>query len=565
MPRCDRHANYLLSKDTIDCQKSVLSLLLAVVLPLGLSNAVRAQPLIFPGNAQTKESIDNSETIIYVDPQRGDDAQPGTSKQSALKTITKALELAQSGTTIQLAWGDYGEETGETFPLILKNNVTIKGTPGGKGHNTIIRGNGYFISPTGAGQNVTIAAIKEAGGIIGLTVINPHNRGHGLWIESANPTVSHNTFTRNGNTGVSANGQSSPIIEDNYFYNNGGNGLLIYGTSNSQVTNNIFDKTGFGVSLVQNATSTLKGNNFMDNRIGIILEGNSQAILRGNKITNSAESGLTAIANSLVDLGNSHEPGNNIFDGNDRLDIQNATNNEIVAVGTQTQGQIAGQINFARGEALAVANNTNNNYDSNLPPALTSRLPATSSSNSTTGERNLEPLPEQDGIFPPANNVAVEASPVAPPTAQESVLPPPPPVSQTETANTEPSELVFNAPSQPVPTPPEINTPKPLPVPSPTTENSPYTPSPLDSGRADVSSLSDLLSSSSSATTKYKVLVEVKSDRQQAEVRTLYPEAFATVYNGKSVLQIGAFSYWDKAKQASRSLEDMGLNAYILE
>lgn len=568
MPKYNQYANYLLTKYTLNYQQSILSLLLVIVLPLSFGNGVKAEALTVLSNSQTKESlksIDNSETIIYVDPQGGSDAYNGTSKQSALKTITKALEVAQSGTTIQLAWGDYSEETGETFPLILKHKVTIKGTPGGKGHNTIIRGNGYFISPTGAGQNVTIAAIKEAGGIIGLTVINPHNRGHGLWIESANPTVSHNTFTRNGNTGVSVNGQSSPLIEDNYFYNNAGNGLLIYGTSNPQVTNNIFEKTGFGVSLVQNATSTLKGNNFLDNRISIILEGNSQATLRDNRIVNSSESGLTAIANSRVDLGNSQESGNNIFEGNDQLDVQNATNYEIVAVGTQTQGQITGQINFSQGEALGVANDTNNDSESNLSPGLTSRLPAASSSNNLERERNLEPLPQQDSVYPPANNVAVEAVPVAPSTAQESPLPPPPPMSSPEPVATKPSELVFNAPSESVPATTSTNTPEPLPVPSPITDNSTYNPSPLGSGKTDVGSLSDLLSSSSDSTTKYKVLVEVNSDRASAKVRSLYPEAFATVYQGKSVLQIGAFSYWDKAKQASRSLEDLGLNAYILE
>ena len=301
MPLSDRYMYQLLTNN----KHYYFSLLLAVILVLGFDIAVRAQTLVAQNNFT--ESISHSETVIYVDPQRGNDAQNGTSKQSALKTITKALELAQSGTTIQLGWGDYSEATGETFPLIVENNVTIKGTPGGKGYNTTIRGNGYFISPTGAGQNVTIAAVKEAKGIIGVTVVNPHNRGHGLWIESANPIVSNNTFTRNGNTGLSVNGNSSPVIENNYFYNNAGNGLLVYGTSSPEVINNVFENTGFGVSLVQNAAPMLTGNTFDGNRIGVILEGNSQATLRDNKITNSAESGLTAIANSRVDLGNSQQ------------------------------------------------------------------------------------------------------------------------------------------------------------------------------------------------------------------------------------------------------------------
>ena len=48
-------------------------------------------------------------------------------------------------------------------------------------------------------------------------------------------------------------------------------------------------------------------------------------------------------------------------------------------------------------------------------------------------------------------------------------------------------------------------------------------------------------------------------------MRSLYPQAFATVYQGESVLQVGAFNNWDKARQAERSLEDLGLDTYILE
>ena len=87
-------------------------------------------------------------------------------------------------------------------------------------------------------------------------------------------------------------------------------------------------------------------NSFDGNRIGIIFEGNAQGTLRNNEIINSEESGLTAIAQSRVDLGTDTEPGNNIFRSNKKLDIQNATSNEIVAVGTEVQGDTQGSINL---------------------------------------------------------------------------------------------------------------------------------------------------------------------------------------------------------------------------
>ena len=293
----------------MNSRKYPISFLLVALVPFAC-NVVMPMQLIVAQDSPTQL---NEEKVIYVDPQQGNDTQDGASKQSPLKTITKALEIAESGTVIQLASGDYSEESGETFPLVIKNNITIKGSPASRGHNIVIRGNGYFISPTGAGQNVTLAAMKDTGKVTGLTITNPHNRGHGLWIESANPQIIGNTFTRNGNTGLSVNGDSDPLIENNLFYNNAGNGLLVYGTSQPEVKNNIFEKTGFGVSVIQNAAPILTGNSFTNNRIGMILEGNSQGILRHNTIENSSEYGLTAIAQSRVDLGTLDQPGNNFF------------------------------------------------------------------------------------------------------------------------------------------------------------------------------------------------------------------------------------------------------------
>ena len=507
--------------------KYVLSILLATILPLPWQMIAQAQPTVDLVLAQGINATE--EVIIYVDPQQGDDSQTGVDPDSPLKTITKALEIAQPGMTIKLAQGTYSEESGEVFPIIVKTNVTLKGSPSGKGHRIIIQGNGYFISHSAAGQNVAIAAIKQAGTITGLTVINSHSRGHGLWIESASPKVIGNTFTRNGNTGLSVNGNSSPLIEDNHFYKNAGNGLLVYGTSQPEVKNNFFENTGFGVSLVEKAAPILSGNSFTGNRIGIILEGESQGLLRNNKIETSNENGLTAIANSRVDLGTTDEPGNNIFRGNKKLDIQNATNNEIVAVGTETNGQTAGSINFSSGNSPLVAFNTPSS--SSLPPAQLSL--ETSDRDRPLASRSL---------------------------SDSSSLPSPPSLPHKTRDN---KEFVFTAPreAQPVPFPPETNSSDVLPSPPSVSLSQ----TPLNSKKLQIGSLSDVLGSSNSNPVRYKVLVEVSDSDDLENVRELYPEAFPTVYRGKSALQVGAFTNWDKAKQASNSLEDLGFDSHILE
>lgn len=499
---------------------------------------LQAKPILAQITVAQFSALDKN--IIYVNPQLGDDSQVGE-KLTPVKTITKALEIATSGTTIKLASGTYSEESGETFPLIIKKNITLKGNTENQGAKTIISGSGNFTSPTGAGQNVAIAALRDTAGVIGITVTNNHSRGHGLWVESASPNIAANTFTRNGNTGLSLNGKSSPVVENNYFYNNSGNGLLIYGTSQPEIIKNTFEQTGFGVSVVQNAAPALISNTFDGNRIGIILEGNSQGILRDNEIINSEEFGLTAISQSRVDLGTSSEPGKNIFRSNKKLDIQNATNHEIVAVGTEVQGNIDGRINFSGGEFVTASNT--NNTQSSLPP-----LPESSKSTQPA----LPPLLESSKSTETRPNIPAPETPKIDTTANLN-LPAPPPVMEKSIGN---KELVFTASdssssdsapikTEPVPFPPSVN------------------PSALGANTSQVASLSDVLGSSSQI--KYKVLVEALNIVEESEVKAIYPQAFKTFFEGQSLLQIGAFNSWDKAKQAEETLIDLGLETFVLE
>ncbi len=530
--RLGQNQNYNVSK---------WGLILAAMIPLSLGSIT-----IFPNSSiaqesQIKQQNQITAKTIYVNPHRGNDSAAG-SQATPLKTITQALRIARPNTTIFLAPATYSEATGEVFPLIIKTNITLEGTPASKGHNTIIKGSGFFISPTGAGQNVTIAAIKDAGAITGITVINPHTRGHGLWIESANPQVTHNTFTRNGNTGLSVNGKSNPVVANNYFSGNLGNGLLIYGTSAPQVIDNEFDRTGFGVSAVKSAAPTLIGNSFSGNRIGVIFEGNSQGILRKNKINNSTEYGLVAIANSRVDLGTTTEPGDNTFYNNRKLDIQNITSNPMPALGTEVAGQIEGNIDFSGTVASTI---------------IASRrfTPVTEKpSNDSFSRLRQFPLKERGTTTPARNSNIVSDSAIG----NDETLPPPPAITNPAT-----KELVFSAPTNTVAPATDI-----LPVPS---VNPPSSGISSPNSETQINTLSDLLtplnsnSSPNIAQTQYRVLVEIDNSNQEAQVRSRYPEAFNTMYRGKSMLQVGAFSDRGRAETTSHSLANLGLNSHILD
>lgn len=562
------------------------------------------------------QNTQSAPTTLYISPNQGKDSNLGTIN-SPLQTITQALKSAPADAVISLAPGTYSEATGEVFPLIIRDRLTLQGSLGGNGRNVIIKGGGSFNSRTGAGQNVAIAALKTTTAIKGLTIINPNDRGHGLWVESANPEISHNTFTRNGNTGLSVNGRSKPLITNNYFRNNAGNGLLIYGQSSPTVTNNVFDNTGFGVSLVQQTKAVIEDNEFLGNRIGLIFEGNSQGKLRGNTIINSWEYGLVAIANSQVDLGSSAQSGENVFRGNQKLAIQNITKNIISASGTEVRGAIEGQIDFGDNSISTVAIDSSSSTSSNLArnnqasrlrnnplpgkgsPTWRSPRPSRLSANQQVAVNN----PPRSSVNSPSAESEILPPPpvVKEPKSPESPLSPPRSIEQIPAANSSTGnfansdnatsntankkEFVFTAPRNSPPLLPESNGldsrkptifSAPAKTPSTTLRQRPAnlplpslkSPSVLgrNGNRSNaVNSLSDLLGGSRPSTASFRVLVEAGQQNQQQQILSLYPSAKKTVYRGKSMYQVGVFSDRSAAEKTSRALANLRLTSYILE
>ncbi len=118
------HSLFFSHKLSINRYIRLILVILIVVCPDKIcfsAQATLAQDVI----AQSP-SLNKNQNIIYVNPNHGDDSQVGK-KLSPLKTITKALEIAAIGSTIQLTSGTYSEETGEKFPLIISNQITPQG------------------------------------------------------------------------------------------------------------------------------------------------------------------------------------------------------------------------------------------------------------------------------------------------------------------------------------------------------------------------------------------------------------------------------------------------------
>ncbi|NES87563.1 MAG: DUF1565 domain-containing protein [Moorea sp. SIO2B7] len=594
--------------------KIYFSLVLATTVPFFLDTSASAQPS--PDEGTTGEQTPSTKNIIYVNSWTGNDQIGQGNQRSPFKTITHALKVAQPKTVILLAPGIYDTQTGEKFPLLLKSDVTIEGNAGKLGKDIIIEGSGFFLSPTGTRQNATIVATKQAGGVKGVTVTNPDGRGYGLWIESASPNVSNNTFSRNGNGGVSVNGNSAPTIANNYFYDNGGNGLLIYGTSRPQVRNNIFEKTGFGVSVIENSAPVLSGNRLNGNDIGIILQGNSQAVLRNNTIENSTEYGLVAIAQSNPDLGTRTEPGANIFRSNNRLDIQNLTENQIIpAFGNHISGSIEGKIDLT-GTSIPL------NLSASSPSRLPTQSPKEASSANGSTQIPLLPMTDNSRPLPSSSNSVSNSNPLAP---LNSI---PQSSNQTQAKkipyvggnnNPQPSSLNPNPPSSNRSTPPQTSIPQWsnesnengsieifVPPPENNYTSQPrrarrrtssrrrslseilvVTPRPLprvnrfSTSNRNVLSVANLPLSNSNLgnlrreresikaeiplQARYRVMVETQNINQEVNVRSVFPAAFSTVYNGQSMLQVGAYSNRDNAEIILQTLDNLGLNGQIVQ
>lgn len=287
-------------------------------------------------------------SVIYVNPQTGtDSAGAGNAEATPYKTITYALNQAQPGTVVQLAPGTYNQESGETFPLFIKQGVTLRGDESTKGQAVLITGSGIYISPTFARQNMTIRADNDSV-ITGVTVTNPENRGTGIWVESTNPTITNSTFTNSIREGIFVTGKGNPKIENSVFVQNKGNGISVAKSAQGQIRNNLFQDTGFGLAIGGSSTPLVEGNQIIENQDGLFISESAKPVLRKNVIQKNKRDGIVVITNASPDLGTAENPGGNLIRSNTRHDVNNSKgNNTIVAIGNDIDPKrILGQVEF---------------------------------------------------------------------------------------------------------------------------------------------------------------------------------------------------------------------------
>lgn len=270
--------------------------------------------------AATRSPAASSEAtlmVLYVDPQQGNDQGNGAESQP-LRTITQAIAQARKGVTIRLRPGFYSAKSGEQFPLQLPHGVRLEGNVAGQGEGVQITGGGQFLSPSWAGQTVTIVATQTSQ-IAGITVTNPNTRGTGIWVEAGSPTIAKNRFVGSDREGVFVAGNATPTIEDNTFEQNGGNGLVFTRESGGVAQGNVIQNQGFGIAIGDRATPMILDNTIRRNKDGIVINGTARPTLEQNEITGNGRDGIVVTNNAKPILTA------NTFSNNGDYDVHNAT------------------------------------------------------------------------------------------------------------------------------------------------------------------------------------------------------------------------------------------------
>ncbi|MEH1947585.1 MAG: DUF1565 domain-containing protein [Nostoc sp.] len=335
---------------------------------------------------------------LYVNPMTGNDSNTG-SRLSPFKSLTRALKVTKILTIIHLESGTYNAASGEVFPLIVSGGVTVVGNEANKGAEIVISGSGEFQSPSFGIQNITLLLVDNAS-LLGVTVTNPSVKGTGIWIESAAPTLSNNTLSNCGREGVFTTGTAKPAILDNVFVQNTASGLVMAGHSQGEVRRNVFQRNPLGIAISDFAAPTIANNKLSENRTAIALSRNAQPVLRQNLIAKNTQGGLLVNGNAVPDLGNTEDPGDNIFRDHIEFDLYNATTQKLVSVGNQLNPSLVkGLVELLPTNRVTVntsPSDTSTEYPPQKPPLSPPPFPVSPELNGHWAEPFIQALASMD-------------------------------------------------------------------------------------------------------------------------------------------------------------------------
>lgn len=494
----------------------------------------------------------NSYQTLYVNPSVGSDSADGMEAQP-LRTVTRALEVAPPNTVIVLAPGRYNQNSGEVFPLQLKPGVTIQGTPGSNDRTAIIEGGGSFNSPTRSRQNAAIIAADRAG-IAQVAISNPD--GYGVWIESASPTILESAFVGNRQTGIYVAG-GSPRVQGSYFSGNQVAGLIVFGSSSANIQSNIFDGTGDAIRVLEGATPEIVGNRITNNEAGVVLVGDARPVIRDNQVAGNRNNDVVEVAarnrravtpaeeTAAIAQSETAKAPDPVPQTPASAPAPARPIEVVPAPAQPSTSQVA-----LRPAAAPATSVSSEDFESNA-----------SSSNASSIEREVAAIDDDGQIPAGAPGSALQA-------LQSGIALGPRAVTGE---NPDTPRLIRNRR-------PERRQPE--------RTSDPEHRSPVNNNRLAVPNSSIPLGSGGSSTVfsppnggagappappsraqalglYYRVFVEASDPFMQDSVREVIPDAFRTRFEGRTVMQVGAFPTEDEAEARRRILEDNNFNVRV--
>ena len=234
-------------------------------------------------------------------------------------TIQAAINAACPGDTIQVHSGTYYEH------VVVNKTLILQGVDSGSGLPVVNAG--------GSGSAITLSANNcTLEGFVAKRAGNWPDSG--IKVTSSSNTISGNTATDNGYSGIlldsssgntisgnAASGNligihlvssSSNIISGNTATVNTAYGIYLYSSSNNTILGNTASSNNeLGINLYSSNNNTILGNTATGNKIGICLSSSSTNIISGNTAT-----GNTAYGISLYDSSNNNTILGNTATGN---------------------------------------------------------------------------------------------------------------------------------------------------------------------------------------------------------------------------------------------------------
>ena len=283
----------------------VLSLLILTVAP-----SINHKYRLFAETIGEIESLRPEPAIkdYWADARKGSDENGDGSEENPWRTITYALDNIENMISYPLNLhvnrGIYSIETGETFPVKMKDYISIIGEDK---YNTVIDAGGSDNTAISCDIiNISIENITVKGGTGGSAVASLG--GGGIYIENASIIIkgcriTGNTSMRYGG-GILSSKSTLKLIDsmlsDNYAEYQGG-GFYGFDSSSIEITNTTIkdNRAGLSGGGIYNESETIlidsceiSGNSSAGSGSGILLEPDNKATIVNCKITDNESTGF---------------------------------------------------------------------------------------------------------------------------------------------------------------------------------------------------------------------------------------------------------------------------------